>query len=611
MGACGSTAKRAPHGIHYERRAANHRPGTTHRHHLRAATEFCVVSGRRCIKIRGLPTATDIIWDLKRRYYCQQENEDISRQDAHLEAVRSRIQSYIASKGFPTEWAREENSTCFEKIFGDDKERQRRYLAGILAEDKATLSVRNRVLGATLSSGLSRIAFTTNFDSIVEKAVAEVSGNSLSAYHIEGSRSAIHALNNEEFPFYCKLHGDFRYDSVKNLAADLATQNGELARALKIAASRFGFLVIGFSGRDESVMTLFREAIDAPNAFPHGFYWTGIKGAPVAPAVEELLRAARVKGVKAAYVAIETFDALMLRIWRNLPGKSPELDQKVRKSQAASVSIPLPGAGTRRPIMRLNALPLISLPGECQSLAFTHDKEWRALRDAQRESEGRLILTKADTVLAWGAETEVRKHFEADLKALAPLDIDDRLMTLDDHLYLKGFLEEALCAAITRGKSLLTRTHGRNAFIIADAHAQDQSAFTALAQITGKVHGHIDGLVASTDDLHPNPEHVRWAEALRISLDLRDGKYWLIVDPDIWIWPSRARRVADEFLDRRRGDRFNKKYNQLLDAWVRLIVGTDARNTEVTVSAFAAGSAAENPSFSFGTRTGFSQRLGS
>jgi SIR2-like domain len=81
-----------------------------------------------------------------------------------------------------------------------------------------------------LSSGLSRIAFTTNFDSIVEKAVAEVSGNSLSAYHIEGSRSAIQALNNEEFPFYCKLHGDFRYDSVKNLAADLATQNGELAR---------------------------------------------------------------------------------------------------------------------------------------------------------------------------------------------------------------------------------------------------------------------------------------------------------------------------------------------------------------------------------------------
>ena len=571
---------------------------------------FAWFLGAGASRTAGLPTATDIIWDLKRRYYCQKENEDISRQDVQLEAVRSSIQSYMASKGFPAEWASEEYSTYFERIFDTDKERQRRYLAGILAEGKATLSVGNRVLGAMLSSGLSRVAFTTNFDSIVEKAAAEVSGNSLSAYHIEGSRSAVQALNNEEFPFYCKLHGDFRYDSVKNLAVDLATQNADLAQAFKIAASRrFGFVVTGFSGRDESVMTLFREAINASNAFPHGLYWTGIKGVPVAPAVEELVSAARAKGVKAAYVAIETFDALMLRMWRNLPGKSLELDKKVRKFQAASVSIPLPGAGAGKPIMRLNALPLTSLPGECLSLAFTRDKDWRALRDAQRELKGCLILTKADTVLAWGAEADVREHFKADLKALAPLDIGDLLLTLDDHLYLKGFLEEALCAAIIRGKPLLARTHGPHAFIITDAHAPDQSTFTALAQITGKVHGQIDGLSVPPDDHHPDPERVRWAEALRVSLDLRAGKYWLIVDPDIWIWPSRARRVADEFLDKRRGDRFNKKYNQLLDAWVRLIVGTDTRNTEVTISAFASGSAAENPSFSFGTRTAFSRRL--
>jgi SIR2-like domain len=570
---------------------------------------FAWFLGAGASRSAGLPTATDILWDLKRRYFCQQENEDISRQDVQLEAVRSRIQSYMASKGFPAEWAPEEYSTYFEKIFGDDRERQRRYLAGILAEDKASLSVGNRVLGAMLTSGLSRVAFTTNFDSIVEKAVAEVCGNSLSAHHLEGSRSAAQALNNEEFPFYCKLHGDFRYDSVKNLTADLATQDAELAKALKIAVSRLGFIVAGFSGRDESVMTLFREALDAPNAFPHGFYWTGIKGVPVVPAVEDLLSAARARGVKAGHVAIETFDALMLRVWRNLPGRSPELDRKVRKSQASSVSIPLPGVGAGKPLMRLNALPLTSLPGECQSLSLTCDQDWRALRDKQRKAQGRLILTKADTVLAWGAEADVREQFKPGLKAIAPLLIGDRLLTLEDHLYLKGFLEEALCAAIIRGKPLLARTHGQNAFIIADTYAQDQSAFTALAQITGKVHGQIDGLIAPTDEHHPDPERVRWAEALRVSLDLRDGKYWLIVDPDIWIWPSRARRVADEFMDRRRSDRFNKKYDQLLDTWVHLIAGTDERNIQVTVSAFASGSASENPSFAFGTRTGFSQRL--
>ncbi len=77
---------------------------------------FAWFLGAGASRSAGLPTATDIIWDLKRRYYCQQENEDIFRQDVHLEAVRSHIQSYMASKGFPTEWAPEEYSTCFEKI---------------------------------------------------------------------------------------------------------------------------------------------------------------------------------------------------------------------------------------------------------------------------------------------------------------------------------------------------------------------------------------------------------------------------------------------------------------------------------------------------------------
>jgi hypothetical protein len=114
------------------------------------------------------------------------------------EAVRTRVQAFMESRGFPELWADDEYSTYFEKIFGEDKERQRRYLKGILSEDRVTLSVGNRVLAAMIGSGLSRAAFTTNFDSVVEKAVAEVASLSLSAYHLEGSHAANQALNNEE-----------------------------------------------------------------------------------------------------------------------------------------------------------------------------------------------------------------------------------------------------------------------------------------------------------------------------------------------------------------------------------------------------------------------------
>lgn len=152
----------------------------------------------------------------------------------------------MESRGFPAEWVDKEYETYFEKLFGDDKEKQRRYLISQLAEDKVRLAAGHRVIGALIALGLCRIAFTTNFDTVVEKAVAAMGGKSLSAYHLEGAHNAKQALNNEEYPFYCKLHGDFRYDSLKNLPADLATQNADLSQCLINAGNRFGFLVAGF-----------------------------------------------------------------------------------------------------------------------------------------------------------------------------------------------------------------------------------------------------------------------------------------------------------------------------------------------------------------------------
>ena len=135
------------------------------------------------------------------------------------EPASSRI---CCPKGFPRKAIPTSTRTYFEKIFGHDKERQRQYLTATLSEKKVTLSVGNRVLGALMATGRTRAVFTTNFDTVVERAIAEVASRSVSAYHLEGAQSASRALSNEEYPFYCKLHGDFRYDSIRNLRDDLA-----------------------------------------------------------------------------------------------------------------------------------------------------------------------------------------------------------------------------------------------------------------------------------------------------------------------------------------------------------------------------------------------------
>jgi hypothetical protein len=77
------------------------------------------------------------------------------------------------------------------------------------------------VPAALLDAGLSRVVFGTNFDEVLERAYAIVAAKTLTAFHLEGAYAALDALNAEEYPLYAKVHGDFRYQSLKNLPADL------------------------------------------------------------------------------------------------------------------------------------------------------------------------------------------------------------------------------------------------------------------------------------------------------------------------------------------------------------------------------------------------------
>ena len=570
---------------------------------------FAWFLGAGTSRAAGLPTASDILWDMKRDYYCQEQNQEILRQDIQDDAIRTRIQTYMESKGFPPQWADNEYPTCFKKIFGDDKKRQRSYLREILSEDKVSLSVGNRVMGALMVHGHIRAVFTTNFDSVVEKAVAEMGEQSLAAYHLEGSASANNALNNEEYPLYCKLHGDFRYENLKNLPEELKVQNEELSRCFVNAANRFGLIVIGYSGRDASVMALFRDALNSNNPFPHGLFWVGINGSPIHPEVKKLLELAQSKNVQAEYVRIETFDAFMLRLWRNIEDKPPGMDAKVRRTQAMSVTIPLPDLGNSYPIMRMNALPVTSFPQQCLKLSFRSPKTWSDLREIQKQSPGNLIFTITDSVWCWGIKDHIKHAFPNDLLSTDAVNIPPNLSAATN-LRIRGFFKEALCKALVRDKPLLCRDmHFKKTFLIANSSTDDKSKLRSLAKITGEISGNVPNLLTPVDDKHPEAERVNWAEAVQVSLDFKNGNLWLLLNPDIWIWPPRARKISAAFIENRRKNRFNKKFNDLLDAWVRIILGTDERNTEVMVSAFAQGSEAENPSFCLVTRTAFSKRL--
>ncbi len=569
---------------------------------------FAWLIGAGASRAAGLPTASDLLWDMKKRYYAREESQDVSRQDVQNQAVRDRIQSFMLARGFPEEGDEREYVTYFEKIFGADKERQRKYLAAALSETKVTLSVGNRVLAALMSQRLARVVFTTNFDTVVERAMAEVSGASLSAFHLEGATAANQALNNEDFPLYVKLHGDFRHENLKNLAADLVTQNAELARCLLLTGSRFGLVVAGYSGRDASVMSELRRVLAEQNPFPHGLFWTGMKGQPIPPSVDVLLSDARKAGVRAEYIEIETFDALMLRLWRNIEPKAADLDAKIRKATITNVNIPVPAAGTLASIIRTNALPIASVPLRCLAMSFHVPQSADELRRTRDGAKARIILAGATDGWCWGDEEHIRATFGGALKAITPIGLPDDL-SLPENAHLKGFFEEAICKALAKDKPLISRTTRYGSFLIANPTASTKESLEPIGSVvSGSTGGNISGLRTVASPGRP-VEPVRWAESLKLSIEVKNGQRWLLLEPDLWIWPESARRDATKFMEQRRRDRYNSKHNALITAWIKVILGTDKLNTIVQVRPFTSGSHDANPEFSIGSRTAYSKRL--
>ena len=76
----------------------------------------------------GMPSATDIIWDLKRKHYCLKENREITDNELSNEAVRKKIQNYLVSNGCPPMWAEDEYAYYFNLVFGDNPQLHQKYL---------------------------------------------------------------------------------------------------------------------------------------------------------------------------------------------------------------------------------------------------------------------------------------------------------------------------------------------------------------------------------------------------------------------------------------------------------------------------------------------------
>lgn len=555
----------------------------------------------------NVPSAGDLIRRFRHLIYCTETNQATQDVEERDPRVQDRITAWFGERAdLPQPGRSDEYGTLFELAYPSPADRAA-LIRGLVASVRPNYG--HHVMAALMAVDRLRAVWTTNFDDLPEQAARGL----LDSHIVEPRRPlvvadlgdpepAARALRDESWPLVGKLHGDFRSDRLKNTNAELQGQDAQMREALLESCRRFGLIVVGYSGRDASVMKALADALDAPTPYPAGLYWCQRTDITPAPAVLDLLAAARQRDVEAHIVVADNFIELMTTLENVItwPGQIRRWLSE-RRAPVSAASTPPPPLGQRDtwPAVRFNALPVLSLPTEGRLLrdatsqeAQTHDEPGKrsvqveeitvALR--QRRARGLVAARRGGQLVALGERASVdaairdlglavssepvRLSLDADGDDIDPADI--------------GLAHDALAIAFGRTAGLrhVLRTKGEH---LVRVDQPNHPALQALRTAAGDV---LAGTVPGTPLL--------WAEAAGLSLDRRDGQWWLLVTPDIWVAPrpdpsgldgfgltpeglAEWKRRAQEFIRGRTATRYNRTTAALLDTWVRLLTGGRTR----------------------------------
>jgi NAD-dependent SIR2 family protein deacetylase len=365
--------------------------------------------GAGASRAAGIPTAGDMIWDFKQRLYRSEKKLAPSAiTDLGDPMVRQKLQQYFDSSGrYPIEGAADEYSAYFEATYQSPKDR-RAYLETLIARGKPSFG--HLALGLLMQQNLARIVWSTNFDRTIEDAAFQTLGGTgrLVVADLGGPTKLRTAIAEARWPLYGKLHGDYHSEQLKNTADELRAQDEAMCDCLIQSCKSNGLAVVGYSGRDASVMDALDAALDDGKGFPGGLFWFKRWQDSPCQAVEDLLTKARGLGVDAHLVDNESFDELLSDVVRFLPETSERMQTIKGVAPPRLVAAQLRASSIATPVIRTNALPLVSHPVMCR-LVECSIGGWNEIRDAIEAAGVDIDAQRCrDGVLAFGRDADIR-----------------------------------------------------------------------------------------------------------------------------------------------------------------------------------------------------------
>ena len=390
-------------------------------------TSFAFLLGAGASITSGIPSANDCIWDWKKQIFCSSQKSVPTFIDPKSDTCKNIIQKWLDSQGkFPPLGDSNEYSFYAEKALQIEDDRVKYFEH--LAQGKQPY-IGYKFLCLLNKYGIVKSIWTTNFDGLVERAahnafITPICINLDCADRIYRTESSNELL-------CISLHGDYKYSSLKNTSKELDSQHPTFVAALKRYFNDKNLIVIGYSGRDKSLMSALTEAFSEKGS--GRIYWCGY-GNEISSDVSTLLKTARNANREAFYIDTDGFDKTMLSLVSNCFSSDVE-----KQAEIKSIMESIPEENDISPFsihitrtnkyLKSNLYPII-FPKELFQFEIEYkegEKPWAFLRETIKDQNIMAVPYK-QKVYALSTGSAINNIFGSRLKGdieRIPISIDD------------------------------------------------------------------------------------------------------------------------------------------------------------------------------------------
>lgn len=409
---------------------------------------ICMLLGAGASITSGMLSAEQCIWEWKKDIFIT--NNPTLRDtvgELSLPGTRQKIQKWLDLRGFyPQKGSSEEYSFYAQACYPTTSDR-RKFFQSYVAESCPHIGY--KLLPLLAKDSLIRTIWTTNFDGLIARSCAAANIVSVEI-GIDSIQRIARQPNAKELRIV-SLHGDYRYDDLKNTEKELQDQETQLRDEMIHELKDYDMVVIGYSGRDASVLSILSESFTQQNE--SRLFWCGIGDEPTEH-VAELLGKARVADRESYYIPIDGFDDVVTRMTLRLLDGSLLTDAKSTlassedniKSPAAFSSHAWPATS----LVKSNAYPL-SIPREVLKLGLIippaiKPREW--LEEKLSPDIGSLVSISGGA-LAIAAAEDLQRFFGDNLRS-SPVAISISEQEIYSDKRIQSLYRRALISSLAR-----------------------------------------------------------------------------------------------------------------------------------------------------------------